>query len=280
MHLIRYTESTLLDLFSKGYLRGTVHTSIGQEACAVGVISNLNISKDIIYSNHRCHGHYIAYTYDIKGLIAEIMGKEDGVCKGVGGSQHLQFLNFYSNGIQGAGMPVIAGMSMAEKIKGTGAIGVIFIGDGTFGEGSLYEALNIISLWKLPVMVVIENNKYAQTTPLELNMSGSFKGRADAFGINFFETDGMDVENVSREAKYCIDLVRQNNEPCILLLNTYRFSPHSKGDDFRDISEINEYKKKDSFLKVREKISKEIIDKIENGNIALVNNVVSDLIDN
>jgi TPP-dependent pyruvate/acetoin dehydrogenase alpha subunit len=278
MHLIRHVETTLLDLFSKGYLRGTVHTSIGQEACAVGVISNIDSSKDIVYSNHRCHGHYISYSYDVKGLIAEIMGKEEGVCKGVGGSQHLQFKNFYSNGIQGAGMPVISGMCMAERLKGIDAIGVIFVGDGTFGEGSLYEALNIISLWSIPVLVVIENNMYAQSTPMHLQLSGSFKARAQAFDIDFHEADGMDVENVSQAANDCIDFIRRQSKPCLLLLNTYRYAPHSKGDDFRDPDEIAAYQKKDPLLKLRLKLDERVVEQIENENIELTEKIVSELI--
>lgn len=278
MHLIRHVEMTLLELFSKGYLRGTVHTSIGQEACAVGVISNIDNAKDLVYSNHRCHGHYISYSNDIKGLIAEIMGKDEGVCKGVGGSQHLQFKNFYSNGIQGAGMPVIAGMCMAERLKGIDAIGIIFVGDGTFGEGSLYETLNLISLWSIPVLVVIENNMYAQSTPTELQLSGSFKARAQAFDINFHEADGMDVENVSQVAKSCIDFVRGQCKPCVLLLNTYRYAPHSKGDDFRNPDEITSYRKRDPLLKLHLRIDQKTIDQIEKDNIGLTEKIVSELI--
>lgn len=280
MHLIRHTEMALLDLFGKGHLRGTVHTSIGQEACAVGVISNLDKRIDIIFSNHRCHGHFLAYCGEVKGLIAEIMGKEEGICRGVGGSQHLQFRNFYSNGIQGSGMPVITGMALAEKLKGTGSISVIFTGDGTFGEGSLYEAFNIMSLWSVPVLVVIENNRYAQTTPIDLQLAGSFKGRAEAFGIKFCEADGMNMEEVSDIASQCINYVRTEIKPCVLLLNTYRFAPHSKGDDFRDKSEIDNYKKLDPLLRLKPKIEQVALRKIEQENVQLLEKVISELLQN
>jgi TPP-dependent pyruvate/acetoin dehydrogenase alpha subunit len=278
MHLIRNTEMGLLDLFGKGHLRGTVHTSIGQEACAVGVVRNLDNEKDILYSNHRCHGHFLAYCSEVKGLIAEIMGKEEGVCKGVGGSQHLQLRNFYSNGIQGSGMPVIVGMALAEKLKGSGGIGVIFTGDGTFGEGSLYESFNIMALWSAPVLVVIENNRYAQTTPTEVQLSGTFRGRAEAFNINFYEADGMDFEEVSTIAEKCINYVRYDSKPCVLLLNTYRFSPHSKGDDFREVSEIETYKKQDPLLKLKLKIDRAVINEIEQENFKLLEGIISELL--
>ena len=134
MYLIRKFENRLLELFSEGKLFGTTHTYVGQEAIAVSVIFNLE-SSDIVFSNHRCHGHYLAKENDPEGLLAEIMGREGGVCGGRGGSQHLHKNNFYSNGIQGGYLPNALGMAFAEKYKKTGNIVVAFIGDGTLGEG-------------------------------------------------------------------------------------------------------------------------------------------------
>lgn len=278
MFLIRLVEESLLDLFSKGYLSGTVHTCIGQEACSVGVISQCDLNKDIFFSNHRGHGHYLSYYNNPKSLIAEIMGKEEGVCQGLGGSQHLQINNFYTNGIQGSGLPLIAGMSYAEKVKKSNSISVIFVGDGTFGEGSLYESLNIYSLWNLPVLVVVEDNKYAQTSPRDMQHAGNLSQRGDSFGIETVECDGMDVAEVSKISSALINSIRKNSKPKILYLNTYRFSPHSKGDDFRSDEEINTYKLRDPLINFKNQFSEYDYNKIENEIKLEVENIVNKLI--
>lgn len=248
MYLIRKVEEKLLDLFSQGFLSGTVHTCIGQEACSVGVISQCNLDKDIFFSNHRGHGHYLSYFTNPRSLITEIMGREDGICEGIGGSQHLQVNNFYTNGIQASGLPIIAGMAFAEKVKKTNSICVIFVGDGTFGEGLLYESLNIYSLWKLPVLIVVEDNKYAQTSPRDMQHAGTLNTRGETFGIPTETCDGMDVYEVSKSSRKLINNIRKEKRPYILYLDTYRFSPHSKGDDFRDPDEINFHKLNDPLL--------------------------------
>ena len=161
--LIRRVEETFLELFVQGKLNGTVHTCIGQEFSAIAFAGQLE-QNDFIFSNHRCHGHYIAFTKDFEGLIAELMGKRTGICGGIGSSQHLCKKNFYSNGIQGGIVPVAAGMALANKIKDNNAIGVVFVGDGTLGQGVVYETMNIISKWAIPLLIVCENNKYAQST--------------------------------------------------------------------------------------------------------------------
>jgi hypothetical protein len=150
MFFIRRFEETLLDLFSLGKLVGTTHTYIGQEANAIGLIDHLDPDVDTIFSNHRCHGHYLAFTDDAFGLLCEVMGKAPGVCGGKGGSQHLCKGNFYSNGVLGSIVPVATGIALAEKRKGTGRGLDVFLGDGTLGEGVTYESLNIASLWQLP----------------------------------------------------------------------------------------------------------------------------------
>ena len=133
---IRKVEEKFLQLFSEGKLNGTVHTCVGQEFSAVAFAGQLK-KKDFIFSNHRCHGHYIAFTGDVRGLLAELLGKASGTCGGIGSSQHLCHNNFYSNGIQGGIVPVAAGYALGNKLKGNGAIGIVFIGDGTLGEGAL-----------------------------------------------------------------------------------------------------------------------------------------------
>jgi acetoin:2,6-dichlorophenolindophenol oxidoreductase subunit alpha len=245
MFFIRRFEESLLDLFSQGKLVGTTHTYIGQEANGVGIIDHLEPERDVIFSNHRCHGHYLAFTDDAFGLLCEVMGKGPGVCGGKGGSQHLCKGNFYSNGVLGSIVPVATGIALAEKRKGTGAISTVFLGDGTLGEGVTYESLNMASLWKLPVLFVVENNHYAQSTPVELELAGSIPARAQAFGIETDELATTDVEEIHDAAGRAVARIRETGEPFFLVLDTYRFSPHSKGDDNRDPAEIEERRERD-----------------------------------
>jgi len=245
MFFIRRFEETLLDLFAQGKLVGTTHTYIGQEANAVGILDHLEPERDVVFSNHRCHGHYLAFTDDAFGLLSEVMGKATGVCGGKGGSQHLCRGNFYSNGVLGSIVPVATGIALAEKVKGTGALSTVFLGDGTLGQGVTYESLNISSLWSLPVLFVVENNHYAQSTPVELELAGSIAARAAAFGIETAELDTTDVEEVHDAAGRAVARVRETGRPFFLVLDTYRFSPHSKGDDNRDPAEIEERRGRD-----------------------------------
>jgi TPP-dependent pyruvate/acetoin dehydrogenase alpha subunit len=245
MYFIRRFEESLLELFSQGKLVGTTHTYIGQEANGVGIIDHLDPERDVVFSNHRCHGHYLAFTDDANGLLCEVMGKADGVCGGKGGSQHLCKGNFYSNGVLGSIVPVATGIALAEKKKGSGAVSTVFLGDGTLGEGVTYESLNMASLWKLPVLFVVENNHYAQSTPVELELAGSIRARASAFGIETDELDTTDVEEIHAAAGRAITRIRETGEPYFLVLDTYRFSPHSKGDDNRDPAEIEQRRERD-----------------------------------
>jgi TPP-dependent pyruvate/acetoin dehydrogenase alpha subunit len=233
---IRRFEETLLENFPRGVFFGTTHTYLGQEANAVGVLSNLQ-PQDIVFSNHRCHGHFLAYGGDPRALFAELMGRATGVCGGRGGSQHLQWRNFYANGVQGGIAPVATGMALAERFKGSGAVAVNFIGDGTLGEGALYEALNLASLWRAPILFVVENNRIAQTTPIELGVAGSISGRFMAFGITGIELDTSDVLEIRKAARDLLEKVRSIPGPQALILETCRFGPHSKGDDTRPAEE-------------------------------------------
>jgi acetoin:2,6-dichlorophenolindophenol oxidoreductase subunit alpha len=245
MYFIRRFEESLLDLFSQGKLVGTTHTYIGQEANGVGIIDHLEPERDVVFSNHRCHGHYLAFTDDPFGLLCEVMGRAPGVCGGKGGSQHLCKGNFYSNGVLGSIVPVATGIALAEKTKGSGAVSAVFLGDGTLGEGVTYESLNIASLWKLPVLFVVENNHYAQSTPVELELAGSIPARATAFGIETAELETTDVVEIHETAGRAVARIRETGEPFFLVLDTYRFSPHSKGDDNRDPEEIEKRRERD-----------------------------------
>lgn len=251
---IRLFEERVLDEFSKGRLFGTTHTCIGQEADAVGVIGALRRS-DIVFSNHRGHGHYLAHGGSMHALAAELMGRSTGVSGGLGGSQHLHFPGFYSNGIQGGIVPCAVGMALAEKRQNSGAIVAVFLGDGTFGEGVVYESFNIASLWRVPVLFVVENNRYAQTTPLSANFSGNFSLRFKAFDIDIDELDTTDVIAIREAAESIVASVRGMSRPRAMILNTYRFSPHSKGDDVRDPAEIEHYRQFDPIILMRARLS-------------------------
>ncbi len=230
---IRRFEETVLDAFPKGAFYGTTHTYLGQEANAVGVLAHLK-SGDIVFSNHRCHGHFIAYGGDMRSLFAELMGKTTGVCGGLGGSQHLHWKDFYSNGVLGSTAPVAVGTALAEKAKRTKAITVIFLGDGALGEGVLYESLNIASLWKAPILFVLENNHIAQTTPTELAVAGEIATRFTAFDIPCRQLDSSDVVEIEAAAGEETKSLRAKGGPRALVIHTQRFGPHSKGDDTRD----------------------------------------------
>ncbi|AEV84019.1 pyruvate dehydrogenase E1 component subunit alpha [Actinoplanes sp. SE50] len=240
MRFIRRFEETLLQLFEEGALNGTTHACIGQEADAVAVTEHL-AAGDHIFSNHRCHGHYLAHSGDALGLLAEIMGKDAGVCRGMGGSQHICAPGFKSNGVQGGIVPNAAGIALAHQLAGSDAVSVVFIGDGTLGEGVVYETLNMAALWKLPLLVVCEDNRWAQSTPIAANLAGDMAARFAAFGVPVREVDSTDVEELSAIAGEEVGAVRSGTGPRVLLIHTYRLCHHSKSDDERPADEIAEH---------------------------------------
>ncbi|MBE0408738.1 MAG: thiamine pyrophosphate-dependent dehydrogenase E1 component subunit alpha [Anaerolineales bacterium] len=241
LYRIRRFEEVVLQEFSRGYFSGTTHTYLGQEANAVGVLTQLN-KDDIVVSNHRCHGHFLAYGGDMRSLFAELMGKTTGVCGGYGGSQHLHWRNFYSNGILGGMLPVATGIALAEKFQMRQTVTIAFLGDGALGEGVFYEALNLASLFQSPILFVLENNRIAQTTPIELHTSGDILSRFLAFDIKAEQIDSSDVLEIQKIAAALIDLVRNSQSPRALIINTHRFGPHSKGDDTRPADLIRKIK--------------------------------------
>ncbi|HTC61812.1 MAG TPA: thiamine pyrophosphate-dependent enzyme [Candidatus Saccharimonadales bacterium] len=237
--IIREVENRLLRLFAEGKLFGTVHTCIGQEMIGVAVARALE-AGDILFSNHRCHGHFLARTGNVEGLIAEVMGKASGVCGGRGGSQHLCDTRngFFSNGVQGGIAPVAAGLAMSLQLRGQGNIAVVFLGDGTLGEGVVYETFNLTSKWDLPVLFVLENNFYSQSTPQTQNLAGNILARAAAFDIPVRCSSTWEPEQLLEVTAECIAKVRNERRPFFLQVDTYRLMPHSKGDDDRDPEEI------------------------------------------
>jgi TPP-dependent pyruvate/acetoin dehydrogenase alpha subunit len=269
MVLIRRFEERLLTEFSAGKLVGTTHTYIGQEADAAGIFSIAD-PDDVVFSNHRCHGHFLAYGGDPYRLAAELMGKATGLVGGRGGSQHIHWRNFYSNGIQGGTVPIAAGMALAEKIQKTGKIAIAFLGDGTLGEGVLYESLNLASLWKLPILFVLENNRYAQTTPVELGVAGSMSGRFAAFGISFWERDTTEVLEIRTAASEAVSSVRSGAGPAGLILHTYRFSAHSKGDDTRSQQELARIRQFDPLIVNRTNLAEKVCSRIDSDINAII----------
>lgn len=262
MKMIRMFENLVLELFSNNEISGTTHTCIGQENVAVAAMENI-VEGDVVFSNHRCHGHYLAYGGPVEGLLAEIMSKENGVCGGRGGSQHLHYKNFFTNGIQGGIVPNAAGMAWANKIRNEESIGMVFLGDGTLGQGVVYETMNLSSLYKIPILYVIENNHYAMTTKVEEGVSGSIVKRPEAFGIYTYYTKNQDVEILSEEFGEIQNYVRSNKKPACIVVDTYRLGAHSKGDDTRDKQELEEHWKNDPLLKLRKKLASEEVEKID-----------------
>ncbi|HET9445268.1 MAG TPA: thiamine pyrophosphate-dependent enzyme, partial [Steroidobacteraceae bacterium] len=244
-YLVRAVEERLLRLFSEGKLTGTTHTCIGQELAAISLADSLDKRRDIIFSNHRCHGHYIAWTDDVEGLLAEVMGKHGGVCAGIGGSQHLCGERFFSNGIQGGIVPVAAGLAFAQKLAGNRGVVAVCIGDGTLGEGVIYEAFNIASKWSLPLLVMLENNLYAQSTSQAETLAGDICARAAAFDFQTFHADTWQHERLAHEMQRAVDFVRTHCRPAFIRVDTYRLAAHSKGDDNRDAAEISSFAARD-----------------------------------
>jgi TPP-dependent pyruvate/acetoin dehydrogenase alpha subunit len=235
--LIRHFEGALLRLFADGLLDGTTHTCIGQEYVPVAVSSLLR-DDDYVFSNHRGHGHYLARFGDPVPLLAEITGRSGGVCHGVGGSQHVRQGTFFSTGVQGESLPVAVGVALHLKRTGQGALALAYIGDGTFGEGAVYEALNMARLWDVPLAVVVENNHIAQTTSARHHLAGSIRGRAEAFGAAYLAVETHDVSVIRDELEPEILKVREGGGPLVVEFDTVRLGPHSRGDDTRDPAEM------------------------------------------
>ncbi len=235
--MIRHFELALLDLHGRGQLSGTVHTCLGQEYVPVSLAPL--IAGDFVFSNHRGHGHYLAMHDDPDGLLAEILGREGGVCRGVGGSQHIYREDGYlSTGVQGQSLPVAVGVALHLRRLEVGRAAVAFIGDGTFGEGAVYEALNMASLWRVALVVVVEHNAIAQSTPTVLQMAGTVADRARAFGIAHQKLITQDISSIRSRVAPLLSHLRADPAPLVLEFETIRLGPHSKGDDTRTDDEV------------------------------------------
>jgi pyruvate dehydrogenase E1 component alpha subunit len=233
MELIRSFEEKVEKLFQQGKIHGTMHLCIGQEATAVGACAVLE-PRDKIISTHRGHGHCIAKDADIKRMMAELLGRETGYCKGKGGSMHIADLdmgNLGANGIVAAGLPIATGAALTSKMKNLGYVVVCFFGDGASNEGAFHESLNLAAIWDLPVIFFCENNQYA--------MSGSIKemvkiehiaDRAAAYGIPCKVIDGNNLFEVMESTEEAVKRARNGEGPTLIEAKTYRWRGHSRSD--------------------------------------------------
>ena len=249
MMLIRCFEERAAEYFTRGIIRGSLHTAIGQEAVAVGVGFALH-EKDYIQTTHRGHAHILAKGLDEKKMMAELFGKSTGYCRGKGGSMHIASLEdkvLGANGIVGGGNPVAVGAAFALDYKKTGGIAVSFFGDGASNNGTFHESLNLAQAWKLPIVFVNENNTFAISTPFK-TVSGTkdIVDRAIGYGMRGEIADGMDVLDVFEKFSKAREYAANGNGPTLLECKTYRFVPHSKADRevYRTREEVNEWKKK------------------------------------
>jgi 2-oxoisovalerate dehydrogenase E1 component len=229
---IRAFESNLLDLFKQGLLAGTVHTCIGQEFCAAALHPHLIEGVDAFFATHRGHGHYLAYGGPPGALLAELMGRSGALCLGRGGTQNLLYKRFFSAGIQGGSAPIAVGHAWATRRRGENAIAVAQIGDGTFGEGTLYEAFTFAAWLRCPVLFLVEYNGWAQSTDVRTTTPGDLLQRAAGFDLEVDWVKDDDPVALSDHLRQVVATVRQGR-PFVQVVETRRLMAHSKGDDHR-----------------------------------------------
>ena len=244
MLLIRRFEEKAGQLYGMGSIGGFCHLYIGQEAVVVGMQS-VSIFGDSVITSYRDHGHMIACGMDPKGVMAELTGRESGYSKGKGGSMHMfsKEKNFYGgHGIVGAQVPIGVGLAFSHKYKSDGFVSMTYLGDGAVNQGQVYESFNMAALWKLPVVFIIENNKYGMGTSVNRASAGrSLAERGKAYGIPGIEVDGMNVFSVREAGKEALDYARNGKGPFILEMKTYRYRGHSMSDPakYRARSEVD-----------------------------------------
>jgi len=232
MLLIRRFEEKSGQLYGMGLIGGFCHLYIGQEAVVTGVQSALE-PKDSVITTYRDHGHMLACGMDPKGVMAELTGRSGGYSRGKGGSMHMfsREKNFYGgHGIVGAAVPLGAGIAFAHKYRGDGGLCTCYFGDGAANQGQVYETYNMAALWKLPVIFIIENNKYSMGTSQARHASGELYKRGEPYGIPGEKVDGMDVLAVRAAALKAVEYVRAGKGPTILEFSTYRYRGHSMSD--------------------------------------------------
>ena len=255
MNQSRFFEEKVAWLFSRGMVHGTTHLSSGQEASAVGACLALE-EGDLVSLTHRGHSQAIGFGLDVNRMMAEFLGKETGYCKGKGGSMHIADMksgNIGANGVVGGGYPLSCGAALTQKYHKTGKAVLCFAGDGSTNEGNFHEALNLASVWKLPVVFFVENNLYGMSTPIEKHMNiENISDRAASYGIPGITIDGNDVLEVYKIAWKSLQYARSGKGPVLLESKTYRYNGHSKSDAqvYRTKEEVEVWKKKDPILKL------------------------------
>lgn len=247
MWRIRKFEEWAHQLYLTRVMPGLTHLYIGEEGVAVGVCEALR-QDDYITSTHRGHGHCLAKGAEYRPMFAELLGREDGYCRGKGGSMHITDLsrgNLGANGIVGGSAGIATGAGMSIKQRGTDQVAVCFFGEGALGQGLLYECMNMASLWDLPVIYVCENNMYSEYTHFHENTAGSLLARPQAFGIEAIEVDGQDVRAVYTTMLDVVAKTRETKRPSFVLCHTYRYLGHHVGDvkrPYRTKAEEEHYK--------------------------------------
>lgn len=252
MWLIRKFDERAMQLYSDGEIKGSVHPSIGQEAVAVGICDALN-DDDYLASTHRGHGHAIAKGADVQALMAELLARETGACRGKGGSMHVTDLGkglLGANGIVGANIHLATGAALASQVRKSGQVAVAVFGDGAVSSGAFHEALNLSSLWRLPVVYVCENNQYSVTLRTEDGVAAeSIADFAGPYRIPGQTVDGMSLEAVQEATADAVERARDNRGPSLIETLTYRYLGHSRGDPpygtYRQKEEVETWRKRD-----------------------------------
>jgi pyruvate dehydrogenase E1 component alpha subunit len=268
MNHIRAFEEKVAYFFSRGMVHGTTHLYVGEEGTAVGALAPLS-DKDLITSTHRGHGHTIAKGIDLNRMMAELLGRSNGYCKGKGGSMHIADLsrgNLGANGIVGGGIPIAVGAALTLKMRKQDQVVVSFFGDGALNEGSFHESLNLASVWDLPVVFVCEDNQYGMSMSRHKSINiEDLSDRAKAYGIPGKTMDGQNVFEVYDAMMEAIDHAKQTG-PVLLVSETYRYMGHSKSDAnrYRTKEEINQWKQRDPIAILRaEMLSRNAADEQE-----------------
>jgi TPP-dependent pyruvate/acetoin dehydrogenase alpha subunit len=233
-----------------GKLRG-MHSSIGQEAVPTGVCAHLR-DDDYVLGTHRSHHHCIAKGLDLKQMMAELLGKSTGTNKGKGGTMHIADINkgmLGANGIVGSNIPVATGVGLSAKVRGTDQVSVVFFGDGASNQGTLHEAMNLAGIWKLPVIFVCENNRYAEATPYEYSVAGaSIAARAEGYDMPAIVADGQSVLEMFEISGEAVKRARAGEGPTFIEAQTYRYHGHFGADDpltYRTQEEEDYYEARD-----------------------------------
>ncbi len=254
MMLIRLFEEALEEMFSRGLLHGTMHLSIGQEATAAGACLALQ-KDDLITSTHRGHGHCLAKGAEPYKMFAELLGREDGYCRGRGGSMHIADLsngNLGANGIVAGSLTISVGAALSFQMQKKDNIILCFFGDGAVNEGSFHEALNLASLWSLPVLFLCENNQYGMSMATDKAVAGdSIASRGNSYGIESIQIDGNDVEAVYKNVLNFKNNILSSGGPKFIEAVTYRYRGHSKSDRnlYRTSDEIEYWKEEKDPIK-------------------------------